>query len=210
VEVDVIHEGVSETFLNPPAPALVEQMRARIGRPFFLTAGSFNPRKNLLRVCRAFAGLLERIPHSLVLVGSRGWDDEAVWEELGSPQLRGRVHPLGFVDDRELCALYAAADGLIFASLFEGFGLPAAEAMGAGCPVIAANATSLPEVVGKAGILVDPLDTAAIAAAMSRLAKEAGLRAELAAKGRERARMFSWSTACEGTTAVYRELAAHS
>lgn len=210
VEMEVIHEGVSDVFLKPPEPQLVEQMRARIGRPFFLTAGSFNPRKNLLRVCRAFAGMLDQIPHALVLVGARGWDDEAVWEELGTPQLRGRVHPLGFVDDRELCALYAAADGLVFASLFEGFGLPAAEAMGAGCPVIAADATSLPEVVGTAGLLVNPLDTGAIAAAMSKLAKDKGLRAELAAKGRERAPLFSWARARETTCAMYREVAARA
>jgi glycosyltransferase involved in cell wall biosynthesis len=207
-KIEVVHEGVADVFLQPPDPTLVQRLRERIGGPFFLTAGSFNPRKNLLRVCQAFASKLDELPHRLVLVGASGWDDGPIWQELGSERLRGRVHPLGFVDDRELAALYAAADGLIFASLFEGFGLPAVEAMGAGCPVVAARTTSLPEVVGDAGILVDPLDTGAIAAAMVRLANDGVLRAELAAKGRERARAFSWQKAREATCGVYRELAA--
>jgi glycosyltransferase involved in cell wall biosynthesis len=205
--IDVVHEGVADVFLQPPEPALIDQVRARIGAPFFLTAGSFNPRKNLLRVCRAFAGIADRVPHSLVLVGARGWDDDEVWAELDSPALRGRVHTLGFVGDRELCALYASADALVFASLFEGFGLPAVEAMGAGCPVIAADRTSLPEVVGDAGVLVDPLDTTAISEAMRRLATEPALRSELSARGRERARQYSWAHARAATCAVYRELA---
>ena len=207
LRVDVVHEGVADVFLEPPEAVLVEQMRARIGAPFFLSAGSFNPRKNLLRVCRAFAAIADRVPHSLVLVGARGWDDDEVWAELDTPALRGRVHTLGFVADRELCALYAAADALVFASLFEGFGLPAVEAMGAGCPVIASNTTSLPEVVGDAGLLVDPVDTQAISSAMCRLASDAPLRADLSARGRERARQFSWARARDATCAVYRELA---
>lgn len=207
VEIEVVHEGVADIFLQPPDPTLVQQLRERIGGPFFLTAGSFNPRKNLLRVLQAFASKLDELPHRLVLVGARGWDDDAIWKQLGSARLRGRVHPLGFVDDRELAALYAAADSLIFASLFEGFGLPAVEAMAAGCPVIAASTTSLPEVVGDAAILVDPLDTAAIAAALVSVASNSGLRAELAGKGRERARAFTWKKACEATCGLYRELA---
>lgn len=207
VEIEVVHEGVAEIFLQAPDPLLVEQMRERIGGPFFLTAGSFNPRKNLVRVCQAFASKLDELPHRLVLVGARGWDDDPIWNELKSERLRGRVHALGFVEDRELAALYAAADGLIFASLFEGFGLPAVEAMAAGCPVVAARATSLPEVVGDAAMLVDPQDTEAIAAAMSSLGSDRGLREELAAKGRERAGGFTWRKAREATCQVYRELA---
>ena len=207
LEIEVIHEGVADVFLKPAEPTLVEKVRARIGGPFFLSAGSFNPRKNLLRVCRAFASIADDVPHSLVLVGARGWDDEEVWAELCSPSLRGRVHTLGFVEDRELCALYAAADALIFASLFEGFGLPAVEALGAGCPVIASNTTSLPEVVGDAGLLVDPLDIGSIARAMRQLATDAVLRSELSAKGRERASRFTWAAARDATCVVYREVA---
>lgn len=208
--IEVIPEGVAEVFLQPPDPALVERLRERIGGPFFLTAGSFNPRKNLLRVCRAFASKLDEMPHRLVLVGARGWDDDEVWKELGSERLRSRVHPLGLVDDRELAALYAAADGLIFVSLFEGFGLPVVEAMAAGCPVVTSNTTSLPEVAGDAAILVDPADTGAIADAMLRLARESGLRADVSAKGRERGRTFTWQKASEQTCEVYRQLAAEA
>jgi glycosyltransferase involved in cell wall biosynthesis len=204
----VVYEGVADVFRQPPDLEVVRQLRERIGGPFFLTAGSFNPRKNLLRVCQAFASKLDQIPHKLVLVGTRGWDDDAVWKELGSERLRGRVHALGLVNDRELAALYSIADGLIFASLFEGFGLPVIEAMAAGCPVITSSTTSLPEVAGDAGILVDPLDTTAIASAMLRVASDRVLREELVAKGRERAPAFSWKKAREITSGMYREQAA--
>ncbi|MEY2935358.1 MAG: hypothetical protein RL033_6107 [Pseudomonadota bacterium] len=208
LQLEVVYEGVADVFRQPPDLEVVRQLRERIGGPFFLTAGSFNPRKNLLRVCQAFASKLDQIPHKLVLVGTRGWDDDAVWKELGSERLRGRVHALGLVNDRELAALYSIADGLIFASLFEGFGLPVIEAMAAGCPVITSSTTSLPEVAGDAGILVDPLDTTAIASAMLRVASDRVLREELVAKGRERAPAFSWKKAREITSGMYREQAA--
>ena len=98
------------------------------------------------------------------------------------------------------------ADALLFVSLFEGFGLPAAEAMSCGCPVIAANVTSLPEVVGDAGLLVDPTDTSAIADAMHRVGEDPARRADLAERGRIRADRFRWSEAARSTRELYREV----
>lgn len=205
LRIEIVHEGVADVFTREPDENTLRRVRARVPRPFFLSAGSMNPRKNLARLCRAFAGLVDRIPHDLVLVGSRGWDDGDVWEAFQQPGLRERIRFLGFVTDEELAALYRLADGYAFVSLFEGFGLPAVEAMGAGCPVVAASCTSLPELVKDAGLLVDPLDVQAIAVALRRLADDAALRRELAARGRARASCFSWAEAARLTREVYAE-----
>ena len=109
----------------------------------------------------------------------------------------------GFVSDADLVTLYAGATALVSPSLYEGFGLPAGQAMRAGTPVIASDRTSQPEVVGDAGLLVDPEDVGAIAGAMRRLAGEPGLRAELSARGRERVRRFDWQHQAQAMLAVY-------
>ena len=157
---------------------------------------------------QAFSSVLDQLPHDLVLVGSRGWDDAEIWGSMTDPRVRDRVRFLGFVDDADLNILYRQATAFAMVSLFEGFGLPAAEAMAGGCPVIAANATSLPEVVGDGGLLVDPLDVSAIGAAMRALAGEPALRADLAGRALERSKRFDWALAARTTLELYQDMAA--
>ena len=134
--------------------------------PVILTAGKISPRKNVQGVLRALKLVQDKIDHHLVLVGGAGWETEAVLKELDDGTLRDRVHLLDYVTDEQLRALYRRASLYIHPSLYEGFGLTVLEAMASGVPVITSNTSSLPEVAGDAGLLVDPANDAEIAEAI--------------------------------------------
>jgi glycosyltransferase involved in cell wall biosynthesis len=206
--VHVVPEGVSREFFEPADRASLAGLDLPPeGVPFVLSAGAISPRKNVQGVVRAMAAVAADLPHHLVLVGGNGWDTEAVARELRErPALRGRVHLLGYVSDAALRALYAAASVYVHPSLYEGFGLTVLEAMACGTPVIAADRTSLPEVVGDAGLLVDPLDTAALADSIRAICQEAALAASLSRKGRAHAATFTWADCAGRIAAIHREL----
>jgi glycosyltransferase involved in cell wall biosynthesis len=171
--------------------------------PFLLAVGTLEPRKNLPRLLDAFGQVAGELPdHWLVVVGPVGWGPRLrpTWDSV-------RVKLAGPVGDRLLHALYQAADGLAYPSLYEGFGLPVLEAMANGIPVLTSDRSSLPEVAGDAALLVDPLDREAIAAGLVRLAGDAELRGRLVEAGRRRAAGFSWRATAAATWAVYREVA---
>jgi glycosyltransferase involved in cell wall biosynthesis len=171
--------------------------------PFLLAVGTLEPRKNLPRLLAAFGEVTDELPdHWLVVVGPVGWGPRLrpTWDSV-------RVKLAGRVGDRLLHALYQAADGLAYPSLYEGFGLPVLEAMANGTPVLTSDCSSLPEVAGGAALLVDPLDRAAIAAGLVRLAGDAALRDRLTEAGRRRAAGFSWRATAAATWATYREVA---
>ncbi|MBI4806404.1 MAG: glycosyltransferase family 4 protein [Desulfovibrio sp.] len=168
---------------------------------YWLCVGTIEPRKNQKALFEALAALPGK--RQLVLAGGRGWlmDDMArMVSELG---VASRVKLTGYVDDEELAWLYANCLGFVYPSLFEGFGLPVLEAMSLGAPVITSNVSSLPEVAGDAAILVDPLDTGAIAAAMARLEGDGSLRASLREAGLARAASFSWESAAQVAAEAY-------
>jgi glycosyltransferase involved in cell wall biosynthesis len=182
--------------------------RLNVPAPYLLSVGVLQPRKNLPRLVRVYNRIAHRIPHRLVLTGKEGWaTDELRAAVAESP--RGR-EPLftGYVADADLPALYAGADVFVYPSLYEGFGLPPLEAMACGTPVLTSNTSSLPEVVGDAGITVDPLDEAGLAGALLELLSDAGLRAQLSRAGRQRAATFSWERTARETLAVYEAVAA--
>ena len=173
-----------------------------------LFVGSLAPRKNVAGLLEAYARLAERradVPE-LVLAGGEAPDGAGVaWREaLEDPRLRGRVRRAGYVDAATLRSLYDGACALVLPSLDEGFGLPALEAMTLGVPVVASNRGALPEVVGEAGILVDPTDPGALACALERILEEPALRARFAARGPVRARRFDWRTSARALRAAYR------
>ncbi len=202
--VDVTPYGVAERFSPGPADndALEE---ARVPRPYLLTVATLQPRKNL----EAALGAFERLAgagceHHLVVAGARGWGDDALMARLSETRWSSRIHVLGRVSDDALVALYRGADCFVFPSRGEGFGLPPLEAMSCGTAVVASRASSLPEVVGEAGLLVDPEDVAEITEAIDRVLSSASTRATLERRGLERAREFTWARCAELTVAAYR------
>ena len=146
----------------------------------------------------------------LVIVGPPSWGASSVLAEVQAEARDGRVVFTGFVSNARLSHLYQDARCLVFPSLYEGFGLPALEAMAHGTPVITSVVSSLPEVVGDAGLLVEPTDTDAIGAALTRLLQDEPLRRTLSAKSRLRAAQFSWEATAKKTVALYRALLSQS
>jgi glycosyltransferase involved in cell wall biosynthesis len=184
-------------------------MRRRYGldTPYILAVGTVQPRKNYEMLIRAFRPVAERHPHSLVIVGGKGWLDEGLPREIERLGLRDRVRLAGFVDDADLPTVYSAADLLAFPSLYEGFGLPLLEAMACGTPVISSNASSLPEVVTEeSAVLLSPHDETAWTAAMLRLLGDESARGELSTAGLARSSQFSWRTAARQLADLYESL----
>jgi glycosyltransferase involved in cell wall biosynthesis len=203
--VDVTPYGVEERFRPLDRDPGWLRERFGIGSRYVLCVGTLEPRKNLVGAVRAFSRAAESVEDCvLVVAGGRGWRNEAFERELaGAP---GRVVLTGFVSDEELVGLYSGADCFLFPSLAEGFGFPVLEAMACGAPVVSSDRTSLPEVVGDAGLLVDPEDEAAVAAALERVLTEPGLGERLREQGLERAARYSWDACAEATVAEYRRL----
>jgi len=179
--------------VGPAEPAA--RRRFGLDRPYLLFVGTLEPRKNLARLVVAVG----RLPtdHVLAVAGLDGWGDAA-------PPGSDRVRLLGFVTDAERDALYAGADAFVYPSLREGFGLPVAEAMAHGTPVVTSRGTSTEEVAGGAAVLVDPLDTDSIADGIATALAE---RDRLVAAGRARAAALTWARTAAATLAAYRELA---
>ena len=194
----VIHHGVAEQFSPLPAAAIETFKRSHNLGPFFLYVGSARPHKNMRRVLQAFRQVKARLAQmELVLIG--------VELSALSGALEG-VHTFPNVPEAELVRWYNAAEGLVFPSLNEGFGLPALEAMACGTPVIGSNIAALIEVTGNAGLLVNPWDVEALARAMQQLASDVDLQADLRVKGLNRARSFSWATAAQQTSQIYHDV----
>jgi len=206
--VHVIYEGVDAAY-RPLSNAEVAMIRARYGLPegYILFVGSVEERKNLRRLLQAYAWLRETgIQRTLIVVGPRKWKYSGILATLKELNLEEHVIFTGYVPDADLPALYSGADLFVFPSLYEGFGLPPLEAMACGVPVVTSNTSSLPEVVGDAGLMVDPYDVEALAEAMHRVLTDALLREELIHKGLERARQFTWGRAAQETIAVYQRV----
>ena len=177
---------------------------------YILSVGSIQPRKNLVRLIKAYAEL--RAAYSgnscpkLVIVGKRGWLYDETFRALEETGVRDSVALTGYVPESDLPALYSGAICFVYPSYFEGFGLPPLEAMKCGAPVIVGNATSLPEVVGDAALQVDPFDVSAITAAMDQLITNPELCKDLSVKGQARANLFDWKDTAERTLAVYDQV----
>jgi glycosyltransferase involved in cell wall biosynthesis len=204
--IDVVYNGVDERFM-PAEDETKKEVRKKYELPtnFFLFVGTLEPRKNLVRVINAWSRIAGEIEQDLVLAGREGWKAESIFEAARASAHSARIRFVGFVDHGDLPRLMGTADALVYPSLAEGFGIPVAEAMACGTPVITSNVSSLPEVAGDAGILVDPVDETAIADAMQRLAGDAAIRSDHSARGIERAQKFSWRKSAEQTMETYRK-----
>jgi len=208
--VTVTYHGVDERFRRLEDPAATAEVRARLGLDagFVLYVGKLQARKNLVRLLEAFDRVVRErgFPHKLVLVGKRTWMSDEIFTALERLPSRERVVVAGEVSLSDLVALYNAATVFAFPSLAEGFGLPPLEAMACGTPVISSNASSLPEVVGDAGILFDPLDTDAIAKALADVLGSESLRQTLVEHGLSRVALFSNRQMAAETLAVYESV----
>lgn len=173
--------------------------------PYLLALGTVEPRKDYPGLVEAFAEIGGSHPSlRLVLAGADGWGTDSLSLAVERHGLEDRVVRLGYVNEEERNALLWNAAALAYPSLYEGFGFPPLEAMAAGVPVVATRAGGVPEVVGEAAVLVEPRDSDALAAALASVLEDEALRTSLVAKGRERARSFSWEETAEKMVALYR------
>lgn len=180
-----------------------------VRRPYGLFVGTLEPRKNLRRLLGAFARLpqAQRAGVQLVIVGGKGWGGVDVPQLLATLGLQDQVVLAGYVTDVQLSTLYAHARFLAMPSLYEGFGFPLVEAMAFGVPVLTSNTSSLPEVAGDAGVLVDPLDEASIAGGLEQLWGNDALHAALAGRAQANAARFSWRKTAQEAREVFAEAA---
>ncbi len=204
--VTTLYSGVSPDFDTVVTENERARLQARYGignRPFILTVGTVQPRKNYVRLIEACDPIAEARPLDLIIVGQPAWLAAPI---LAAADARPYVHRLGFVADGDLPALYRQADVFAFPSLYEGFGLPPLEAMACGTPVIASTSSSVPEVVGDAGLLVDPLDVPGWTDALRQLLDDDPLRTRLRKRGLHRAADFTWTKTAQAWLATLEQL----
>lgn len=177
-------------------------------KPFFLFLGAIEPRKNIAGLIEAY----ERVDADLdlVIAGGKGWLYEDVFRRAARSPKRDRIRFIGYVDDADKPALYSAAAALVYPSFYEGFGMPPLEAMAAGTPVVASHVSSLGEVVGDAGLLVDPHDAGDIAAAMTAIIADPLLADELRKRGRARAAARTWDASAATLEKVFSACGRHA
>ncbi len=189
------------------AMGITFKSRLRLPDTFALCVSTLEPRKNLIRLLRAYRSLdvALRSETPLVLVGSRGWQDRNIVAEISRSEGEGWLRYLGYVSESDLPRLYAACSAFVYPSLYEGFGLPVLEAMQSGAPVIASDASSLPEVGGDAVLYCDALEVDSIRQALTTALSDADLRGDLSARGLEQSRRFSWHRTATETVRSYRQ-----
>jgi glycosyltransferase involved in cell wall biosynthesis len=190
----------------------LKRVRAKYKLPpqFVLYVGTIEPRKNVAGIARAYsmmpAKLREEYP--LVLAGSRGWYADTIFEEINSLNISGGIREIGFVDAEDLPALMSLAKLFVFPSHYEGFGYPPLEAMASGVPVITSNTSSLPEVIGDAGIMVEPNDFETLSSEMRKVLTDPKLHADLRVRGLARANEFTWQRTAKRTLEVFQRVLA--
>lgn len=207
-KVHVIHNGISPSF-HPRTIDEVAAARAKYDLPerYILSVGALQQRKNLATLFRAYQHMLQRgTAHHLVIVGKAAWKTDDTFAALHDLGLEEHVSFTGYVADEDLPAIYTGADVFAFPSLYEGFGLPPLEAMACGTPVVVSKQSSLPEVVGDAGLLVDPCDAVGFTNAIEAVLTDSTLSSMLSDLGLKRASRFSWERAAVDHLDLYRHL----
>jgi glycosyltransferase involved in cell wall biosynthesis len=183
---------------RPPAEVAAVRERHGLDRPYVLTVGTLEPRKNLPTLLAAWDGLgAVAAERDLVIVGGRGWNDRELVRAIAARRRSGHVRWLGYVPERDLVALYAGAELFVYPSRFEGFGLPVLEAMACGAPVVASDTPALRETAGDAAEFAPPGDAVALRAAMLRVLSDEAAAHDARARGRLRAASFSWTRTAE-------------
>jgi len=211
-KVTVVYEAASPEF-GPLASAAVAEARRRYGLPerFAIHVGTIEPRKNLTRLVEALQRLRDGgLTVPLLVVGAKGWLYEEFFQRLERLEIRDAVHFPGYVPSADLPLLYNAATMAVMPSVYEGFGLPVLEAMACGTPVVSSEASSLPELGGRAARYYDPYDVEAIAATIREVWLDQDLRAEMRQQSLIQAAKFSWERAAAQTWSIYERLLAQA
>lgn len=202
--IDVVALGADARFQECEA-AEVDRVRGALGVPsrhYLLSLGSLEPRKNLARLLRVWGDLVSELPDEIWLVVAGSPGSSRVFARAVDGPLPPRVHRTGYVLEADQPALYAGALAFVFPSVYEGFGLPPLEAMASGTPVIASNRSAIPEVVGEAGLLVDPADPEELRSAIERVVWDSALRQRMRETGFSRAKSFRWGTTAQRTLEI--------
>jgi glycosyltransferase involved in cell wall biosynthesis len=204
-----VHLGVTSNFRPMSATetlSVCRQFDLEYGG-YVLAVGTLEPRKNLISLIQAYRNLSPALSghYPLVIAGMGGWRHEQIDQEMALLERQGLLRVLGHVEEHALPSIYASARLFVYPSIYEGFGLPPLEAMASGVPVIVSNRASLPEVVGQAGILVDPQDIDAMAAAIRSVLEDQQRHQRMAAAGLQRSSQFTWSRCAQNTLDVYNE-----
>lgn len=214
---DVPSEKITTTYLaadarfRPYDPGALVQPLAELNLSaggYVLCVGTLEPRKNLTTLFAAYAGLPAalRRQYPLVVAGMSGWNTQELMASAQALIEKGELRLLGYVPDALIPPLYAGAAAFCYPSRYEGFGLPALEAMASGVPVLTANQTSLPEVVGDAGLMVAPDDVEGMRDSLQRMLEDRVFAQALSRKGLERAKTFSWERCAQETVGVYNQV----
>jgi glycosyltransferase involved in cell wall biosynthesis len=204
-KITVTHLAADECFRPLPSNNIQRfRDKYRLDFPFILYVGTLEPRKNLPTLIKAFYYLKKKnISHKLVIAGGKGWKYDSIFQMISNLNLMKDIHFTGYVPKEDLPLLYNAADAFVYPSLYEGFGLPPLEAMACGCPVITSNTSSLPEVVGDAGITINPCDYDKLAETVDNVISDSELKIQLSKMGQARAAEFSWKKCADKTLKIY-------
>jgi len=209
-KITVIPLAVDDKFKKAVTPAQLHQVKKKYHLPakYILHIGTLEPRKNLGLLIKAFSEVIkdEKFADlSLVITGKKGWYYEGLFDLVRELNVGQRVVFTGYFDEKDKPALYQGATVFAFPSLYEGFGLPPLEAMASGVPVISSNTSSMPEVVGEAGILIAPDDERAWVLNLKKVLSDRVLREEMIQKNKEQVKKFSWDKTAQKTIAVYQK-----
>jgi glycosyltransferase involved in cell wall biosynthesis len=207
-KIEVTYNGIDPAFNEKYTDMQVAEVLQPLGirQNYILSVGRLDPRKNLVRLIAAYIALKKehRISHKLVIVGKKEYLSGEITKAISG--LEDDIIMTGYVPAGMLPLLYRGADVFVYPTLFEGFGLPCLEAMACGCPVVSSKNSSIPEVVGSAGMLVDPYNVDEIAAAILSVISNKDLRVKMNTAGIERARQFSWENTARRTLDVYERV----
>lgn len=203
--------AISKIFNPLGNKILLEKIKKKYNLPtkFILSVCSIEPRKNLLNLLKAYKLLLDinpKIQHKLVLAGRKAWGKNLISNKIIELNLKNNVIMTGYVPEQDLVCIYSLAEIFVFPSIYEGFGLPPLEAMACGTPVVSSNTSSLPEVIGNAGLMIDPYNIQEIAMTIKTLIQDPKLREQLIKLGIERAKLFSWEDVAKKVINIYQSL----